>query len=81
MMLRDMVESVTLLKDEVCGGKRERSWTAFNNLEPSLGLSIPLYPLNRDPKAPNIPKIQSSHDTLSPSPGEVAAVSFAAGGA
>lgn len=25
MMLRDIVESVTLLKDEVCGGKRKRS--------------------------------------------------------
>ena len=61
MMLRDIVESVTLLKDEACGGQRGRSGTGSNAPGqapgfPGLGRSRPR------PKPPTSPReVQLTH--------------------
>ena len=61
MMLRDMVESVTLLKDEACGGQRGRSRTASNT--PGQAKGFPGLGLSRSrPEPPTSPReVQLTH--------------------
>ena len=61
MMLRDIVESVTLLKDEACGGQRGRSGTASNT--PGQATGFPgLGPSRSRPEPPTSPReVQLTH--------------------
>lgn len=52
MMLRDMVESVTLLKDEACRGNGEGAALppTTQGRAPGCSLPVPSYPLNQGPR-------------------------------